>query len=166
MREEIKRLTEENVNWRMWNTRRVRRQKWMQKPESIDMEAVSLANHILGVPPSLIAALIYTENGPKFLETGSIDKTDWFAKSFALKDLSTLDGTRTLNRLVWDWLLNAPPDVQQSFFMSAAKPYTALSLKEQQTWARNMRITEKRFRAEIKLEADKPVLQPLRTRTP
>lgn len=85
---------------------------------------------------------------------------------FPVSSWSSLDGSRTLNRMLWDWLLKAPEDVQRSFFMSAAKPYTALSKREQKQWADNIRIAEKRFRTEITIEAEKPLISKLRTPTP
>jgi hypothetical protein len=164
--DENKRLLVENEKLRSFNVRRERRLKWMMKPKSIDADSVSQATHILGTPPSIIAALLYCENGPENLETGSIDKTDYFALNFPIARWSTLDGTRTLNRMLWEWFLAQDEPTQKSFYMSAAKPYTALSKAEQKSWAANMRAAELRFRKQITQEVDKPLVSKLRTPTP
>lgn len=166
MGEENKRLIAENERLRSFNTRRSRRLKWMLKPEKINLEAVTVSNHLLGIPPSVIGALIYCENGPQDLETGSIDKTDYFAMHFPIQQWSVLDGSRTLNRMLWEWLLAQDKETQNRFWRSASKPYTALSVKEQKTWANNMEVAEKRFRAEISAEIEKPLVSKLRTPIP
>lgn len=163
---ENKRLLAENERLRSFNARRTRRLKFMHKPERIDIEAVTVCSHVLGIPPSVISALIYNENGPQDLETGSIDKTDFFALHFPIQQWSALDGSRTLNRMLWEWVLSRDKTVQDSFWRYASKPYTALSIPEQKRWADNMRVAEARFRNEIKIEKEKPVLSKLRTPTP
>lgn len=147
LRQEI----QENERLRMFNVRRERRLHWMKEPEKINTEAVEVASHVEGTPPSLVAALLYTENGPPDLETGSIDKTDYFAKEFPLSQLSALDGARTLNRMAWEYLLQDPKGRQalKGLLAYAAKPYTNLSPAEQKDWARNMQVAETRFRKMI-----------------
>jgi hypothetical protein len=147
LRQEI----QENERLRMFNVRRERRLHWMKEPEKINTEAVEVASHVEGTPPSLVAALLYTENGPPDLETGSIDKTDYFAKEFPLSQWSALDGARTLNRMAWEYLLQDPKGRQalKGLLAYAAKPYTNLSPAEQKDWARNMQVAETRFRKMI-----------------
>jgi hypothetical protein len=141
----------------------------MKEPERIDMDAVATASHVEGTPPSLVAALIYTENGPQDLETGSIDKTDWFAKDFPIEKWSALDGARTLNRMAWEYLLETT-DGQRALhglLLYAAKPYTNLSDQEQKDWAMRMRVAEKRFRKNIAAGIEyRPAAYVMRTPTP
>jgi hypothetical protein len=166
MGEENKRLITENERLRSFNARRTRRFKWMLKPEKINAESVTISHHLLGIPPSVIAALLYCENGPQDIESGSIDKTDYFAMHFPISQWSALDGSRTLNRMLWEWVLAQDKETQDRFWRYASKPYTALSKPEQKHWADNMRVAEKRFRAEISAEIEKPVVSKLRTPIP
>ena len=133
------------------------------------MEAVATASHIEGLPPSLVAALLYTENGPEDLETGSIDKTDYFAKDFPIEKWSALDGARTLNRMAWEWFFTTDDgrDAARSFFLYAAKPYTNLSLPEQRDWAYRIQRSEKKFRKDIAQGREyEPEAYVMRTPTP
>ena len=165
LREEI----QENERLRMFNVRRERRLHWMTQPQSINLESVETASHVEGTPPSLVAALLYTENGPPDLETGSIDKTDYFAKDFPLTQWSALDGARTLNRMAWEYLLTTPDGQKalKGLLSYAAKPYTNLSEPEQKDWAARMKIAEKKFREDIKEGREyHPTAYVMRTPTP
>jgi len=168
--EEIKRLVAENERLRSFNARRQRRLKWMNQPESIDLESVSLAYHVTGVKPSWIAALLYCENGPEDLKTGSIDKTDVFAKYFKVKDWSALDGTRTLTRSAFEWFSSTEEgrEAAKQFLLYAAAPYTNLSAKEQQAWMRNMVKAERKFKSQITISGkeEKSVSYVMKTPTP
>jgi len=141
-------LVVENERLRSFNVRRERRLKWMNEPKSINLNHVSQAFHILGTKPSVVAALLYSENGPEYFESGSLDRTSYFAQNFPIEQWSSLEGSRTLNRMAWNWILE---DSKRShaFFLYASKPYTALSVAEQKSWANNMVAAEKRFRTEI-----------------
>lgn len=166
--EEIQRLSAENERLRAFNARRERRLKWMREPEKINLQAVQTASHVLGTPPSVVAALLYSENGPQDLETGSIDKTDIFAKVFPIQYWSTLDGVRTLNRLAWTWFLETESgrEALPRMLKYAAKPYTALSDAEQRVWMKNMVENEKRMKEKLETEKDKPTVYAMRTPTP
>jgi len=162
----IEELTIENERLRSFNVRRERRLKWMTEPKAINLESVSLGYHLLGIKPEVLASLLYCENGPEFVETGSIDKTDYFAQHFPLDKWSALDGSRTLNRYLWDWLLEDKKRAKD-FFIYAAKPYTNLSEKEQKSWANNMIAAEERFRKDIRFsgKSDKSIVMAMRTPT-
>ncbi len=138
----------ENERLRSFNTRMMRRLKWINMPEKIDPEAVALAEHIEGTPASMVAALIFCENGPEDIETGSIDKTDYWAKNLPIKYWSKLDGARTLNRMLWNWI-QAHPDQFKLFLFDAARPYTNMSKPLQMTWASNMFASNERFKKDI-----------------
>lgn len=151
-RDQLVQLSAENERLRLFNTRRERRLKWMAKPKGLNTEAVAKAWHILGIPPSAVAALIYTENGPQDLETGSIDKTDFFAANLPIECWSTLDGSRTLNRMLWEWMLESQEGRKAlpHFLVSAAGPYTAgRSDHEKRLWANHWLQWERIFKAKL-----------------
>lgn len=164
---QVEKLIIENERLRSFNVRRERRLKWMTEPKEINLENVALAFNILGTKPSVTAALLYCENGPEWVETGSVDKSLYFAKNFPINQWSALEGSRTLNRMLWEWLLQDEKR-SKSFFSYAAKPYTSLSLDEQKSWANNMIVAEKRFRNEIKdiNKSEESLIISMRTPTP
>lgn len=155
---------------RAFNVRRDRRLNYIQVPKQINMEAVSLAIEILGTRPSVTAALLYCENGPEFLESGSIDKTPFFSKYVPIKNRSALEGARCLNRMAWEWFVTTPEGKRafDDFLFYAAKPYTHLGGPEQNAWAINMATAIERFEGEIKVsgESAHPVAVIMRTPTP
>lgn len=137
---------------RSFNVRRARRLKWMQAPEKINLAAVAEAAHLTGIRPSAAAALLFCENGPEFLESGAIDKTDFFALHVPIEKRSAVEGARTLNRMAWEWFAKTPEGKRALLKMLtfAGKPYTHLGLPEQRAWAMNMAIGIDRFEDEIK----------------
>jgi hypothetical protein len=162
-----KSLVVENERIRSFNVRRERRLKWMQAPQKIDIKNISLPYHVLGIKPSVIAALLKCENGPEYLESGSIDKSDFFALYFPLERWSALEGSRTLNRMLWEWV-TLDKNREHAFYLYAAKPYTALSVAEQNSWANNMLKAEQDFRKQIVMDTSKeePIVVAMRTITP
>lgn len=147
-KDEKTQLVIENERLRSFNVRRERRLKWMSEPKAINLTNVALAFNVLGTKPSVVAALLYTENAPEFVESGSLDKSDYFARNFPIEQWSVLEGSRTLNRMAWNWILDDPKRAH-AFFLYASKPYTGLSVSEQKQWANNMLVSEKRFRDDI-----------------
>lgn len=166
--EEKFQLVVENERLRSFNVRRERRLKWMQQPKAIKLEDIALSFNILGTTPSVTAALLYCENGPEFITTGALDKSLYFAQNFPIDKWSTLEGSRTLNRMAWSWILDDPKR-SNAFFLYAAKPYTGLSTNEQKTWANNMYLAERRFRTEIVDaggDTESPLVMTIRTPVP
>lgn len=157
---------------RSFNVRRERRLRWMQNPQKINLEAVAMATHILGIRPSVTAALLFCENGPEHMESGAIDKTDFFALHVPIEKRSAVEGSRTLNRMAWEWFITTP-DGQRALdrmLIFAGSPYTHLGLPEQRAWAVNMAVAIERFEQDIKVdgnaEAKQPVAYVMRTPTP
>ncbi len=139
----------------------------MKEPKEINVKAVQDAHEILGIRPSLIAALVYCENGPENLETGSIDKTEYYATHFPIEEWSYLDGSRTLSRMAWEWFFTTKEGQKacKQFLTFAATPYTHTSPEDQAWWVKNMIVAEKRFTTEIGVELYKPIVQMMRTPT-
>lgn len=157
---------------RSFNVRRERRLKWMQAPKKVNLEAVATATHLLGIRPSVAAALLYCENGPEFLESGAIDKTDFFALHVPIEKRSAVEGARTLSRMAWEWFITTPEGRRalDKMLIFAGTPYTHLGRPEQMAWAVNMSVAIERFESEIKVngspEAKQPVAYVMRTPTP
>lgn len=156
-----------------FNARRERRLR-LEKDEvgpKINLDAVALAFHLEGTSPDVIAALLHCEDGPMNVESGSIDKTDVFAKDIQIDRRSAVEGARTLNRMAWDWLTKTPEGqkVLPSLLTYCSTPYTSLGSLEQRDWARNMQRSIFFYQEHLKFGRDQevePLALIMRTPTP
>lgn len=134
----------ENERLRLFNAREVRRYK---HPNAIvDAEACAVASHILGTPPSVIAAIWEQENGPPDIETGVLGKTDHFSKHFPIKQWPALEAARTMNIYVYRWLLETKEGniAWKKILKRTAVPYTKDTKAEE--WSSNVYLLERRAR--------------------
>ncbi len=154
--ERIQKLSTDLVNEKNLNVRRARRLWYMEKPKAINIEAVAAAFHVIGIAPSAAAALLKTENGPQHIESGSLDKTDFFVNNFPIEQRSALEGSRTLTRQLWTWITTTDQGRRalHAFLMAAAHDYTAMGPGQQGEWTRNMETNELRYQSLIKFEAE------------
>lgn len=132
---------------RSFNARRARRLHYTMRPESINLESVALANHLTGIKPSAAASILYTENGPEFIESGSLDKTDFFTQ-FPIERRSAVEGSKTLNRMAWNYLTNHPAQLRAMLKESAYR-YTNMGPNQQAAWVENFLVAESKFSVNI-----------------
>lgn len=138
--DEVSKLSAENERLRLFNARRERR---LIKPPATPREAsISQASHILGTPPQVIRAIWQQENGPPDIESGSIGKTDHFAKYFPMQDWAALEAARTINRLSFIWFTTTPEGKQayRKMLNFAAPTYAAVSPWENARWAKSVEL--------------------------
>lgn len=141
-------LRDENERLRLFNARRERR---LHKPMAIPRwDSINKASHVLGTDPFIIASVWRQENGPPDIETGSIGKTDFFAQNLPMYDWPAFEAGRTLNRLAWEWLTQTPEGraALKPMLVYASKPYTALGVGSQKTWAKNVLSFQAKYRKE------------------
>lgn len=136
---------------RSFNARQVRLLKWTERPESINLTACAEVYHVLGVKPSVCAALLYTENGPEDIESGSADKIDYFLK-FSIQDRSALTGCRDLNRFAWTWFTSTTEGKKAfaQFLFYASGPYTSMSPAQRRAWTVSMLKNEQKFNEKMR----------------
>lgn len=135
----VEQLSAENANLRMFNARRQRR---LVKPPATPREqSIAMAEHIFGTPYPVIAAIWRQENGPPDIETGSIGKTDYIALTFPVRDWAAAECARTMNRMAWEWFLTTADgrEALGKMLTKSAGPYTALDMKAQKDWAKNVK---------------------------
>lgn len=132
---ELGRLQAENQQLRLFNAREVRRQK--RPLAKVRWEAVEGAEHLMGVPGSLVAAVWQHENGPPDIETGVLGKTDAISRHLPVKDWPAYETARTLNVWAWEWLLTTPEGKQalKPMMQYVGRPYTAMGEAEGKRWA-------------------------------
>lgn len=129
-------MAAENERLRLFNAREVRRYK---RPDAVvNYQACAEARHLLGTPPSLIAAIYRQENGPPDIETGVLGKTDWVAANYPIEDWAALETARTMNIYAWSWLTKTDEGrvALKKILKHASKSYTGDTLPE--AWVKNV----------------------------
>ena len=141
--DKIAKLAAENQRLRAFRAREARR---YDKPEAtVNKEAVAQAGHILGTPPSVLAAIWTYENGPPDIETGVLGRTDYFAKHLPLDYWPAFEAGRTINIYVYKYLQSPEGDkAWKEILNRAAKSYTGNTRPK--TWADGVYRIEKNLR--------------------
>jgi len=136
--EKVSALSAENERLRLFNARRERR--IIKPPASPRDQSIGKASHILGTPAEVIRAIWQQENGPPDIETGSIGKTDHFAKHFEMDDWAALEAARTINRLSFNWFLHTPEGriAYKRMLNYAAPTYAAMGPAQNAQWAKSV----------------------------
>ncbi len=148
---------------RIFNARRLRRLTSSERPSSVDLDAVALCFHILGTPNSISASILFIENGPIDTESGSLDKTDFFTQ-FEGVQRSALEGSRTINRMAWNWLIQNPKEMRK-MLTEHSYSYTYMNPAQQRQWVENFMVANDKFSKDITW-ANRGVEQPLRLTRP
>lgn len=132
--EKVEALSAENQRLRLFNAREVRRFK---RPDAVPRGTIE-AQHVLGTPAVVIAAVWRQENGPPDVETGVLGKTDWISKNFPVDQWAALETGRTMNIYAWRWMMETEEGhkAYKKILKFAAKPYTGNTLPD--VWAKNV----------------------------
>ena len=139
-------LREENERLRLFNARRERR---IHKPgPTINWDSCNRAAFTLGADPYVIAAIWRQESGPPDIETGSLGKTELFAKHLPMKDWPAFEAGRTINRLTWEWFQKTPEgkEALKRMLKYSGVIYTALGESKGHEWGRNVYTFQEKFR--------------------
>lgn len=134
MQENLTSLSAENERLRLFNAREVRRYK---KPQAQPRSHYT-AEHILGTPANVIAAVWRQENGPPDVETGVLGKTAYFARNSPIEDWASMETARTMNIYAWDWMMKTKEGRHafKQVCKHASVPYTGNTLPD--VWAKNI----------------------------
>jgi hypothetical protein len=141
-------LREENERLRLFNARRERRIH--KPPPVINWESCTKAGFTLGADPYVIAAIWRQENGPPDIETGSLGKTDFFAKNLPVKDWPAFEAGRTINRMAWEWFAKTPEgkEALKRMLKYSGEEYAALVVARGKVWGKNVYTYQEKFRKE------------------